>query len=195
MTQGHATPAVADILGISGSLRTRSHNTSLLRAAYRLAGPGERVELWNGLETIPPFNEDHEHDPGPAVGAMRERVTRCDAVLIATPEYNTSIPGQLKNALDWLSRPTGRGVLAGKPVAVISASPSAYGARWSQETVHRVLDACGATVIGDPLCVAHCDRVFTAEGTLHDPAHRFALGRLLTQLGEAARSRDKVELT
>lgn len=176
-----------DILGMSGSLRTDSYNTALLRAARDLATSDRRLILWPDLATIPPFNEDHENEPDAAVAAMCTAVQQSDAVLIATPEYNTTIPGQLKNALDWLSRPTGEGPLAGKPAAVIGASQSAYGAKWSQQAVRQVLHACGTTLVGDPLYVARCDTAFTADQRLRDHTQRSALVRILTQLGDAAR--------
>ncbi len=176
---------MTEILGMSGSLRADSYNTALLRAAGDLTAPDQRLTLWPGLEAIPPFNEDHEDAPGAAVAAMRTAVERCDAVLIATPEYNTTVPGQLKNALDWLSRPTGNGPLADKPVAVIGASQSAYGARWSQQAVRHVLEACGAVLVGEPLCVAHCNTAFTANQRLRDREQRTTVARVLTELREA----------
>jgi len=175
-----------DILGISGSLRTASYNTALLHAAGDLASSEQRLTLWPDLATIPPFNEDHENEPGAAVAAMHTTVQHSDAVLIATPEYNTTVPGQLKNALDWLSRSTEGGPLAGKPVAVIGASQSAYGAKWSQQAVRHVLQACGAALVGDPLHVAHCDTALANEHLL-DHTQSYALTRILAQLNDAAR--------
>lgn len=180
---------MTEILGVSGSLRANSYNTALLRAAAHLALPAQRLTLWSGLETIPPFNEDHEDAPGAAVAAMRTAVERCDAVLIATPEYNTTVPGQLKNALDWLSRPTGNGPLVGKGVAVIGASRSAYGARWSQQAVRHVLEACGAVLVGEPLCIAHCDAAFTPNQRLRDRGQRSTLVRVLADLAAAPSAR------
>ena len=94
------------ILAISGSLRRDSHNTMLLRAAEELLGPGDTLEVWEGLREVPPYDQDDDVEPAPpAVAALRAAVASADAVLIATPEYNSSIPGALKNALDWASRP------------------------------------------------------------------------------------------
>src|SRR5881394_2598251 len=94
------------VLGISGSLRADSHNTSLLRAAAELFPDGFELELWDGLKAVPPYNEDDDVDPAPAaVAQLRDALAGADAVLFATPEYNHSVPGQLKNALDWASRP------------------------------------------------------------------------------------------
>src|SRR5699024_7635097 len=98
------------------------------------------------------------------------------------------IPGQLKNMLDWLSRPTGYGPLANKVVAVIGASQSAYGAQWSQQAVQQVLEACGAVLVDESLAVAHCDQAFTANGFLRDETHQSALTRILGQLCDAVRN-------
>src|SRR5918996_4167746 len=117
------------VLAISGSLRRGSYNTALLRAARDLAPPGVAVELYKGLDAIPAFNEDLEGSPPAAVEDLRGWIAQADALLVATPEYNGSAPGALKNALDWASRPRGTAALVGKPVAVIGASPTAYGAK------------------------------------------------------------------
>ena len=94
------------VLGISGSLRRDSHNTKLLRAAEELLPPYAELEIWDGLKGVPPFDEDDEDVPGPAVVSLRKAVAEADLLLFATPEYNASVPGQLKNAVDWLSRPS-----------------------------------------------------------------------------------------
>nr|MDQ3934759.1 NAD(P)H-dependent oxidoreductase [Actinomycetota bacterium] len=123
------------ILAISGSLRDGSYNTGLLRAARDLAPAGVEVELWDGLDSIPAFCVDREADPPAAVADLGARVHAADAVLVATPEYNGSAPGALKNALDWASRPAGEAALVAKPAAVIGASKTAYGAKWAQEQI------------------------------------------------------------
>lgn len=180
-------PHTVRILGISGSLRRGSYNTALLRQARELIGGGQAVELWLGLSGVPPFNEDHEANPPTEVETMRSRIMQADAVLFATPEYNTTVPGQLKNALDWVSRPAGQGVLAGMPVAVVSASQSGYGGQRSQQTLREVLAACGAYVIGDPLAIPYGDKAFTADSRLIDATHRDALADVLRELDAAAR--------
>jgi len=177
-----------DILGMSGSLRAASCNTALLHAASDLATPKQRVSRWSDLAAVPPFNEDHEHEPDAAVVALRRAVQRCDALLIATPEYNTTLPGQLKNALDWLSRPDDDNALSSKPVSVIGASQSPYGAQWSQQAVRQVLSACGAELVDAALHVPHCDTAFTADYQLRGDAQRRALVDTLTDLTNAARS-------
>ena len=135
------------LLAVSGSLRGDSHNTRLLRAAAQQLPPGVELELYEGLKQVPPFNEDDEAMPAPEVQAWRAEIEAADAVLFATPEYNSSIPGQLKNAVDWLSRPAGSGALSGKHVAVIGASTGMFGAVWSQAELRKVLGAAGARVV------------------------------------------------
>ncbi|WP_158893318.1 NADPH-dependent FMN reductase [Amycolatopsis anabasis] len=176
-----------NVLAVSGSLRAASHNTSLLRGAAALTDAGMSVRLWRDLAAIPPFNEDDEDRPADQVHAMRAEFATADALLISTPEYNTGIPGQLKNALDWLSRPYESGVLIGKPVAVVGVSPSDYGAAWSQESLRKVLAACGARVVDRELCVPRADEAFEPEGHLRDPEQRAALRNLLDDLGQVAR--------
>src|SRR2546421_12635475 len=125
------------ILGISGSLRDGSYNTKLLHEARRLL-PGD-VELWDGLKAIPPYDQDDDGAEAPAaVAALRAALDGADAVLFATPEYNSSVPGQLKNALDWASRPIATNALRGKPVAVVGASTGAFGAVWAQAELRKV---------------------------------------------------------
>ncbi|GHF28856.1 FMN reductase [Streptomyces mashuensis] len=176
------------ILAISGSLRAGSVNSALLRAAAALAGPEVKVELWDGLATVPPFSEDDEAAPGAAVEALRAAITDADALLFATPEYNTSIPGQLKNALDWASRPYGAGALTGTTAAVIGASPSGFGAKWAQAELRKVLSACGAQVVGEELCVAKAHTVLGEDGLPTDEELRTALTGLVGTLAEAARA-------
>src|SRR3954451_14330744 len=119
------------VLGISGSLRRDSYNSHLLVAAQALLdGEGDvDLELFDGLADMPPYDEDCDVDPAPAaVARFRDALAGADAVLFSTPEYNSSIPGQLKNALDWASRPIATNVLRNKPVAVVGASAGAFGA-------------------------------------------------------------------
>ena len=116
------------VLAISGSLRDDSNNTALLRALREEAPEGVDVDIWQGLKVIPPYDQDDDVVPGPeAVEAFRELVRESDAVFFATPEYNSSVPGALKNALDWASRPIATNAFRNKPVAVISSSAGAFG--------------------------------------------------------------------
>ena len=135
------------VLGISGSLRQGSHNTELLRAAAKLLPPGTQLDLFEGLADIPPYSEDAEHEPAQAVTDLKDAIAAADVVLFSTPEYNHSLPGQLKNALDWVSRPYADNPLRGKPVAVLGASTGMFGAVWAQAELRKVAAALGARVI------------------------------------------------
>jgi chromate reductase len=144
------------VLGISGSLRGDSHNNALLRAAAERLPAGAELVLYEGLGEIPPYDEDVELDGVPEpVHELREAIRGADGVLIATPEYNHSIPGQLKNALDWASRPAGKSALNGKPAATIGASTGMFGAVWAQAELRKVLGAMGGRVLEAELPVAH----------------------------------------
>jgi chromate reductase len=142
------------ILAISGSLRRRSHNTALLSAAAGLVPDGVEIELYDELEALPPYNEDRDRElVAPVAARLREAIASADAVLFATPEYNGTVPGQLKNAIDWASRPRGRGALSEKPVAVIGASVSEHGALWAQADLRKILAIAGAHVLEAPAVV------------------------------------------
>jgi chromate reductase len=171
------------VLAISGSLRTESHNSALLRAAAELAPAGVELERYDELERVPPYNADRDTDQPPAaVARLRERIAGADAVLIATPEYNGSVPGQLKNALDWASRPSGRGALWGKPVAAIGASTGEYGALWAQADLRKTLGIAGSRVLDLELAVGNAAERFGAEGQLLDEEIRQRLSAIMTEL-------------
>jgi chromate reductase len=155
------------VLGISGSLRRDSHNTQLLRAAEELLSPDAELEIWDGLKEVPPFDEDDEPG-GEEVVALREAVAAADAVIFATPEYNASIPGQLKNAVDWLSRPVATSALRGKPALVVGASTGAFGAVWAQAELRKVLATAGARVVEADVAVGHAPTKFDESGALVD---------------------------
>ena len=174
------------VLGISGSLRAASNNTKVLRAAAELVGDGVRLDLWRDLRLVPPFSEDDENAPTWPVQALRVAIADADALLIATPEYNGSIPGQLKNVVDWASRPYGDGVLTGKPVAVMGASPSAYGAAEAQAELRKVLARAGAQVLDGELAVAQAHEAFGPDGRLRNPELARALSDLLDTLQAGA---------
>jgi chromate reductase, NAD(P)H dehydrogenase (quinone) len=164
------------ILGVSGSLRADSHNTALLRCAARHLPDGVELEVWDGLRDIPPYDEDDDVDPAPpAVAAFRAALAGADAVLFSTPEYNSSIPGQLKNALDWASRPFTTNVLRNRPVAVVGASTGAFGAVWAQAELRKVLGATGARVMEVELAVGHAHEHLDPAGYPEDPAQEEAL--------------------
>jgi chromate reductase, NAD(P)H dehydrogenase (quinone) len=171
------------LLAISGSLRRDSYNTKLLRAAEELLPPEIEVELWTGLKDVPPYDEEDDVQPAPAaVAALRQAIAGADAVLISTPEYNSSIPGQLKNALDWVSRPLATNPLRNKPVAVVGASTGAFGAVWAQAELRKVLAAIGARVVDAEVAVGHAPTRFDEAGSLVDDALSEQLGETLDEL-------------
>jgi len=146
------------ILGIAGSLRAGSHNAQLLRLAAGELPDGVELEIFEGLTEIPAFDQDLEDLAPDAVEALKDAVADADAILIATPEYNGSIPGSLKNALDWVSRPLAESPIRSKPVAVIGASTGAFGAVWAQRELKKVLGLMSARVLDIELPVAKADR-------------------------------------
>jgi chromate reductase len=169
------------VLGISGSLRSGSHNSRLLRAAADLLPPGAELVEYGGLKDIPPYDEDDEAVGHDAVDALRAAIAEADAVLVATPEYNHSLPGQLKNALDWISRPLADSPLRNKPSAVIGASTGLFGAVWAQAEGRKVLGALGARVIDRELPVTQAHDAFDGD-RLADPELAYALASLLDEL-------------
>ena len=157
------------VLAISGSLRQASYNTALLRALREEAPEGVEVELWQGLKEIPPYDADDDVYPGPTeVEALRELVRSSDAVFFATPEYNSSVPGALKNALDWASRPIATNAFRNKPVAVIGSSAGAFGGVWAAAELRKVLAAMGARVTEAELAVGHAHEKLGDDGSLVD---------------------------
>jgi len=172
------------ILGIAGSLRRGSHNRKLLRAAGRSLPPGAVFVEWEGLGGLPIFDEDLELTPPAPVSDFLAAIEDADAILIATPEYNASLPGGLKNALDWASRPFPDNVLRDKPMAVIGASTGLFGAVWAQAEVRKALKASGARVVENELPVGMADGAFTDDGALADPE---LAARLDDVMGDLAR--------
>ncbi|MDQ3554640.1 MAG: NAD(P)H-dependent oxidoreductase [Chloroflexota bacterium] len=172
------------LLAFSGSLRRDSLNRRLISAARELAGPGLDVTVFDELAHVPLFDEDLEADfpsgPG-AVHELRALVAAADGVLIATPEYNQSIPGVMKNAIDWLSRPDSAAVLDGRPAAIMGATTGPWGTRYAQKELRHALTAAGAMVMPQPmLFVAQAEQAFDAAGRLTDPALERRLEQLLT---------------
>jgi chromate reductase len=156
------------ILAVSGSLRESSYNTSLLRAALEAAPDGVELELWDGIGELPLYDEDLEDDAPVSVQRLREDWSAADAILFATPEYNGSVPGGLKNAIDWASRPKLEGVLRNKTVAVVGASTGQFGALWAQQDLKRILGITGARVVGTEIPVGRAHERFDSEGRLLD---------------------------
>jgi chromate reductase, NAD(P)H dehydrogenase (quinone) len=173
------------VLGISGSLRRDSHNSKLLRAAGELveAQAGAGFTLYEDLKAIPPYDADDDVGEGPAaVASLRRAIDEADAIVFATPEYNSSIPGQLKNAIDWTSRPLATNVLRNKPVAVVGASTGMFGAVWAQAELRKVLAAAGARVIEGEVALGHAHERFDEDGRLNDSTLREALADTLSLL-------------
>jgi chromate reductase len=171
------------VLGLSGSLRRDSHNTRLLRLAGRLLPPGVEFEVYEGLKAIPPYDADDDVEPAhPAVADLKAAIAAADAVLVATPEYNGSLSGVLKNALDWASRPVAESVLRNKPVAVIGASTGMFGGVWAQAEARKVLSTIGARVVDREVAVPRVQYAFGPEGRLEDPELEAEIGGILLEL-------------
>jgi chromate reductase len=173
-------PPPHTVLAIPGSLRRGSCNRMLLEAAAAHAPPGMALRLYDGLAAVSLFSEDVEAEATPAgVRHLREHVAQADAVLIATPEYNQSIPGVLKNAIDWLSRGPEK-VLIGKPVAIAGATKGRWGTRLAQSHLRHVLYATEAVVMAQPsLFLAEAGRLFDSAGHLTDEATARSLREFL----------------
>jgi chromate reductase len=170
------------VLGISGSLRAGSYNTQLLHTARELFPEGVELELYDELHLLPAYDQDLEDSGAPRpVLDLRERIGVAGALLIATPEYNGSLPGLLKNAIDWASRPREDASLANKPVAVIGATTGAFGGVWAQADTRKVLGLAGARVVEGEVAVAHAAERF-AGGRLIDPELSAELGALMRLL-------------
>jgi chromate reductase len=179
------------ILGISGSLRRESLNSALLRTAAERLPAGAELVPFERLAEIPPFSEDAESGPAPeAVRELREEILDADAILIATPEYNHSLPGQLKNALDWASRPAGKSALNGKPAAAIGASKSMFGGVWAQAELRKVLGAMGGRVVEAELPVAQAHEHLVGERLELAPDQAERLEEILAELVAAVEATD-----
>ncbi|HET9120709.1 MAG TPA: NADPH-dependent FMN reductase [Solirubrobacterales bacterium] len=171
------------VLAISGSLRRDSHNTALLRTAAELLPPSVELEFFDGLKLVEPYDQDDDTGRGPeGARRLRDAISSADAVLIASPEYNSSIAGVLKNALDWASRPKGNNALWGKPAAVVGASTGMFGAVWAQAEARKVLSASGARVIDTDLPVGHAEEAFGDDGKLAEIELRDRYTEILDEL-------------
>ena len=178
------------ILGISGSLRRDSHNRGLLLEAAELLPSGTELELYSELKAVPPYDEDDDGEEADGVvERLRDAVARADAILIATPEYNSSIPGQLKNAIDWASRPRGAAAIANKPVAVIGTGTGSFGGVWAQAELRKVLGTAGARVVDGELAVARAHVRLAEDGRLLDDELRERAQIVLDALLAEARPR------
>jgi chromate reductase, NAD(P)H dehydrogenase (quinone) len=181
------------ILGISGSLRRDSYNAKLLAAAAGLVPAGVELHVWDGLKAVPPFDEDDEAGPVPtSVAHLREALASADAVVIATPEYNGSVPGVLKNALDWVSRPHATNPLRNKPVLVVGASTGRFGAAWAQADLRRILGTIGARVVEGGVAVPQAHEQCDDDDGLEDAELVAALAEALAGLAETVQARQLV---
>jgi chromate reductase len=178
------------VLAISGSLRRDSLNTRLLRAAAELAPSGVDVELLDPsvIKELPIYDQDDDVvTPPVAARRLRGSIRLADALLIATPEYNGTIPGGLKNAIDWASRPFGEAALKHKPVAVVGASTGLFGAVWAQAETRKSLSIAGAAVLEDEFPLGQADQAFGEDGLLLEPELNERLGEILTELADQTR--------
>jgi chromate reductase, NAD(P)H dehydrogenase (quinone) len=184
------------VLGISGSLRRDSHNSALLRHAGELfEAEGAEFEIYDGLRDIPPYDEDEDGADAPeAVARLRAAVAEADALFFTTPEYNSSIPGALKNAIDWVSRPLATNPLRNKPVAVIGASTGMFGAVWAQAELRKVLGATGARVVPGEAAVGHAHTRFDDDGRLNDPNLDEQVHEVARNLVAVAHDREEEQL-
>ena len=176
------------VLAISGSLRDASYNSALIRAAQRVAPAELHIEQYTKLAEIPPFNQELEEQPPATVVDLRERIAAADALLIATPEYNYGVPGVLKNALDWASRPTFPvsvwvSPLAHKPVAIAGAAPTGMGSVRAQLQLRQLFLCTDSAVVAKPeVIITNAQEKFSADGTIKDETTETMLRGLLDAL-------------
>ena len=170
------------ILGFAGSLRKNSYNKALLRVAMELAPKNAKLEIFD-LKGIPPFNQDLESRMPQKVKEFKAKIRAADALLIATPEHNYSVPGVLKNAIDWASRPPGDNSFEGKPVAIMSASPGMLGGARAQYHLRQVLVSLNMHAINRPeVIVASVEEKIDENGDLTDEKTRKRIRQLLESL-------------
>jgi chromate reductase len=170
------------ILGIAGSLRKQSFNRALLRAAQELTPKGARIETFQ-LDGLPAFNQDEEANPHPRVTEFKQRIRAADAILFVTPEYNYSIPGVLKNAIDCASRPYGDSAWAGKPVAIMGASIGSTGTARAQYHLRQTFVFLNMYAVNQPeVMVSNAHKRFDEEGKLTDDKTKELVGQLLSEL-------------
>lgn len=170
------------ILGIAGSLRQQSFNRAVLRAATELVPQGATIEIVE-LDGIPGFNQDEEQNPPAKVTELKNKIRAADAVLIVTPEYNYSIPGVLKNAIDWASRPYGDSAWNGKPAAIMGASVGAIGTARAQYHLRQMMVFLNMYPINQPeVMIGNASERFDAEGNLTHEATKDIVRQLLQNL-------------
>jgi chromate reductase len=170
------------ILGIAGSLRRQSYNRAALRAAAQLLPEGATLEVFE-LDGIPLFNQDVEPNPPTEVTELKRRIREADAILFVTPEYNYSIPGVLKNAIDWASRPYGDSAWSGKPAAIMGASVGTLGTARAQYHLRQVMVFLNMFPINQPeVMIGNASERFDGEGNLTDETTGKFIGQLLQNL-------------
>ena len=170
------------ILGIAGSLRRKSYNRAALRAAQQLAPEDAVIDIFE-LDGIPVFSEDDERQPPVKIVELKKRIREADAILFVTPEYNYSIPGGLKNAIDWASRPYGDNAWNGKPVAVMGASVGTLGTARAQYHLRQVFVFLNMLAINQPeVMIANAGQNFDAEGNLTNERTKNSIRQLLANL-------------
>jgi chromate reductase len=171
-----------EILGFAGSLRKDSYNRALLRAASKMMPTNTRLEVFD-LEGIPPFNQDYESQPPEKIKEFKNKIRSADAILIATPEYNYSIPGVLKNAIDWVSRPPGDNVLRGKPVAIMGASTGRFGTARALYHLRQCFVFLDMLPINHPeVMISNAKDSFDERGKLKDVKAEQLVAELIKQL-------------
>ena len=170
------------ILGIAGSLRHDSYNRAALRAATELAPEGASIETFE-LDGIPGFNQDEEQNPPAKVVELKKRVREADAILFVTPEYNYSVPGVLKNAIDWASRPYGDSAWSGKPAAIMGASVGTIGTARAQYHMRQMMVFLNMFPVNQPeVMIGNASERFDAQGNLTDNASKELIRQLLQNL-------------
>jgi chromate reductase len=173
-------------LGIAGSLRRGSYNRAALRAAVHLVPPDVMLRTFD-IGGLPLYNQDDESAPPPAVIELKRAIRAADAIVLASPEYNYSIPGVLKNAIDWASRPYGDSAWEGKPVALLGASVGAFGAIRAQYHLRQAFVFLNMHPVNQPeVAIANAAKVFTSDGSLEDETTRQRIAELLRALADLA---------
>jgi len=172
------------VLALTGSLRSDAFSTRLVNAAADLAPEGVEITRFERLEEIPGFNQDREDEVLEIVEDLRSQIDAADALLVITPEYNASMPGQLKNAIDWASRPHGESALAGKPAAVLSSSPMPFGAIWANQQVRKAFTITGTPTVEREVAIGKVDEKIDESDRLTDDAARADVAALMAELNE-----------
>ena len=173
------------ILGIAGSVRKASFNKSALRAAQKLVPEGAAIEIFD-IDGLPGFNQDEEKNPPAKVTELKAKIRGADAILFVTPEYNYSIPGVLKNAIDWASRPYGDSAWKGKPVAVMGASVGVIGTARAQYHLRQVFVFLDMDALNQPEVMINASKSFDDQGNLTDQQTKELIGKLLANLVKVA---------